>query len=70
MKIRIPTRVTSFPHSGVAEWIADEISAIEAIARGRFARTSHFLILALDALASETSTGGGGGTARGEPPKE
>ena len=45
----------AFHHGSIAEWIADGISAIEELTRGRYALTSHHLLLALEALAMEVS---------------
>ena len=44
-----------FHNGSIAEWIADGISAIEELTRGRYALTSHHLLLALEALATEVS---------------
>ena len=48
-------KVAAFPRGSLADWIADEISAVEATTRGRYPRTSHLLVLALDALAAEVA---------------
>lgn len=46
---------TAYPRGSLADWIADEISAVEGMTRGRYPRTSHLLVLALEALAAEVS---------------
>ena len=48
-------KADAFPRGSLADWIADEISAVEATTRGRYPRTSHLLVLALEALAAEVS---------------
>lgn len=45
----------AFHHGSIADWVADGISAIEELTRGRYALTSHHLLLALEALAMEVS---------------
>jgi hypothetical protein len=52
---RVSAHRTAFAHGSTADWIADEISAIEEMTRGRFRLTSYYLICALDALASEAT---------------
>lgn len=52
---RTMRKVDTFPRGSLADWIADEISAVEATTRGRYPRTSHLLVLALEALAAEVS---------------
>lgn len=52
---RTMRKVDTFPQGSLADWISDEISAVEAMTRGQYPRTSHLLVLALDALATEVS---------------
>lgn len=52
---RTMRKADAFPRGSLADWIADEISAVEATTRGRYPRTSHLLVLALEALAAEVS---------------
>ena len=52
---RTMRKVDTFPQGSLADWIADEISAVEATTRGRYPRTSHLLVLALEALATEVA---------------
>ena len=52
---QLTRKADAFPRGSLADWIADEISAVEATTRGRYPRTSHLLVLALDALATEVA---------------
>lgn len=44
-----------FHNGSIADWVADGISAIEELTRGRYALTSQHLLLALEVLAMEVS---------------